>query len=72
MPEQTHKYEIDVFWSDEDGCFIARMPDLENCAAWGDTHEEAVAQAHVAIQADLTSRRRAGDPIPDPMPRVLV
>ncbi|MDP8940439.1 MAG: type II toxin-antitoxin system HicB family antitoxin [Actinomycetota bacterium] len=72
MRGQIHNYEIDIFWSEEDGCFIACVPDLENCAAWGDTYEEALAQAHVAIRADLVSRKNFGDPIPEPTPRVLV
>jgi predicted RNase H-like HicB family nuclease len=45
VPEQVHKYEIDLFWSDEDGYFIACGPDLENCVAWGDNYEEALARA---------------------------
>lgn len=71
MREPEYKYEIDIFWSDEDGCFIACVPDLENCAAWGMTYEEALAQAHPAIRADLKSREVFGDPIPEPTPRVL-
>jgi predicted RNase H-like HicB family nuclease len=70
--EPDYKYEVDIFWSDEDGCFIACVPDLENCAAWGMTYEEALAQTHLAIQADLKSRQVFGDPIPEPTPRVLV
>jgi predicted RNase H-like HicB family nuclease len=69
--ESGQQYEIDIFWSDEDGCFVACVPDLDNCAAWGSTYEEALSQAHVAIRADLASRRRVGDLIPDPSPRVL-
>ena len=71
MQERVQRYEIDIFWSDEDGCFIACVPDLGNCAAWGTTYEEALAQAHMAIRADLASRRRAGGPIPTATPRVL-
>ena len=71
MQEQGHRYEIDIFWSEEDGCFIACVPDLDNCAAWGMTYEEALSQAHAAIRADLASRRRVGDPVPEPTPRVL-
>jgi len=70
--EPVPKYEIDVFWSDEDGCFIACVPDLENCAAWGMSYEEALAQAHVAIRADLRSRENFGEQIPEPTHRVLV
>lgn len=68
---QEHKYEIDLFWSDEDLCFVACVPDLENCAAWGDTYEEALMRAHAAIRADLASRRTFGDPIPEPTQRLL-
>ena len=71
MQEQGNRYGIDIFWSDEDGCFIACVPELDNCAAWGMTYEEALAQAHAAIRADLASRRRYGAPIPEPTPRVL-
>jgi predicted RNase H-like HicB family nuclease len=71
VQEQGYRYGIDIFWSDEDGCFIACVPDLDNCAAWGTTYEEALAQAHEAIRADLASRRRVGDPIPTATPRVL-
>jgi predicted RNase H-like HicB family nuclease len=70
--EPEYTYEIDIFWSNEDGCFIACVPDLENCAAWGMSYEEALAQAHVAIHADLRSRQVFGDPIPAPTGRVLV
>ena len=50
---------------------MACVPDLENCAAWGMSYEEALAQAHLAIQADLVSRRVFGEPSPVPRPRFL-
>ena len=71
MREPEYKYQIERFWSEEDCCFIACVPDLENCAAWGMTYEEALAQAHLAIRADLISRQAFGDPIPEPTVRVL-
>jgi predicted RNase H-like HicB family nuclease len=71
VQEQGYRYEIDIFWSNEDGCFTACVPDLHDCAAWGMTYEEALAQAHAAIRADLASRQRVGDPIPTATPRVL-
>ena len=65
-----YRYEIDIFWSEEDECFIACVPDLEKCAGWGTTYEEALARGHAAIRADLRSRRRvAGEPIPEPTPQ---
>ena len=69
--EPDYKYEIDIFWSDEDDFFIACVHDLENCAALGNTYEEALAQAHVAIRADLVSRQKCGDAIPEPSQRAL-
>ena len=49
MGEPEHKYAIEIFWSEEDDCFVACVPDLENCAAWGMSYEKALAQAHLAI-----------------------
>ena len=69
--EPEYKYEIDIFWSDEDECFIACAPDLQNCAGWGMTYGEAVAGGHAAIRAELRSRRVAGEAIPEPAPQLL-
>ena len=69
--EPEYRYAIEIFWSEEDGCFVACVPDLENCAAWGKTYEQALTQSHLAIQADLISRRVFGEPIPEPKPRFL-
>ncbi len=71
MREPEYKYTIEIFWSKEDGGFIACVPDLKNCAAWGASYEEALAQAHLAVRADLMSRRVFGEPIPEPTPRIL-
>ena len=71
MREPEYKYAIEIYWSEEDGCFVACVPDLENCVAWGMSYEEALAQAHVAIQADLADRRVFGEPIPEPSPQFL-
>ncbi len=68
---RDYRYEIDIFWSDEDDCFVACVPDLDNCAAWGDTYEDALQRAHAAIRADLASRRTFGEPIPEVTPRLL-
>ena len=71
MRGQGYRYEIDIFWSDEDGCFVACVPDLGNCASWGETYEEALGRAHAAIRADLASRLTFGDPVPEPTQRLL-
>ena len=69
--EPEYRYAIEIFWSEEDDCFVACVPDLENCAAWGMSYEQALAQAHLAIQADLNSRRVFGESIPEPTSRSL-
>ena len=61
---QELKYEIDIFWSEEDGSFIANAPELPYCSAWGETYEEALAEAKVAIRGHLSVLRELGRPIP--------
>ena len=47
------QYEIYIFWSDEDGSYIAVAPEIPGCSAWGDTYEEALYQVKVAIRGHL-------------------
>ena len=44
-----HKYEIITYWSEEDGSFIAEVPELAGCMADGASHEEAVRNAQEAL-----------------------
>ncbi len=59
-------YHINVFYSDEDQAYVADIPDLEACAAHGDTPEEALRQALVAKEAWLAAANANGKPIPTP------
>jgi predicted RNase H-like HicB family nuclease len=59
------KYAIIVYWSDEDDVWIAEAPDLEPCAAHGNTPEQAVAELRVAMDLWLEVAREKGQPIPD-------
>jgi predicted RNase H-like HicB family nuclease len=52
-------------WSDEDGSYVADIPDLAFCSAFGDTPEEALRQVLIAKEAWLESAKGRGDPIPD-------
>jgi predicted RNase H-like HicB family nuclease len=65
------KYEIILYWSDEDGAFIAEVPELPGCAADGPTRQEAVANAETAIQEWIETARDLGRPIPEPRGRLL-
>lgn len=59
-------YHINVFWSEEDGCYVADIPDLRFCSAFGDSAEEAVREVQTAKEAWLDAARDAGDPVPEP------
>ncbi len=63
------RYPIDVRWSDEDGVWIADVPDLVACSAHGATPHEAVAEVEVAADAWIEAARRTGRPVPSPSPR---
>jgi predicted RNase H-like HicB family nuclease len=59
-------YHINVFYSDEDGGYIADIPDLEACSASGSSPERAVAEVAKAKEAWIAAAREAGRPIPAP------
>ena len=61
-----NRYAIVVFWSDEDGAWIADVPDLKSCSAFGSSPEEAVAEVRIAMQAWLDAARESGLEIPKP------
>lgn len=65
-------YHINVFYSDEDGGYIADIPDLEACSAFGATPEEAVAEVSRAKEAWLAAARDRGGPIPRPRYRPAI
>lgn len=60
------QYLIQVFWSDEDQGFIAIVPDLPGCSAFGETATEAVRALEGAQAAWIEACRVSGDPIPAP------
>jgi predicted RNase H-like HicB family nuclease len=61
----VNRYAIIVFWSDEDTAWVADVPDLKSCAAFGETPEEAVAEVRVAMDAWIAAAKDAGLPIPE-------
>ena len=68
----TNRYEIIIFWSDEDQSFIADVPELPGCMAHGSSHAEALENAQQAISLWLETAVEHGDPIPEPKGRRLV
>ena len=61
-----HKYEIIMYWSNEDNAFVAQVPELPGCAAHGDTQEMALAEVKQAMDLWIDTAREFGDPIPEP------
>ena len=61
-----NKYEIILYWSDEDSVFVAEVPELPGCIAHGATQEEALSNAQDAIQLWIDTAHEFGDPIPKP------
>ncbi len=67
-----NKYEVIIYWSEEDKAFVAEVPELPGCAAHGSTQETALASAQEAIRLWLDTAREFGDPIPEPKGRRLI
>lgn len=58
-------YPIVIFYSEEDECYVADIPDLKYCSAFGDTPEEALKEVLMAKEAWLEVARAKGKPIPE-------
>jgi predicted RNase H-like HicB family nuclease len=65
------KYEIILYWSEEDQAFIAEVPELAGCAADGSTRQEALANAETVIPEWLETAKELGRTIPEPKGRLL-
>ncbi len=65
------KYEVIIYWSDEDEAFIAEVPELPGCAADGPTRQEALVAAEVVIREWIETARELGRSIPEPKGRLI-
>ena len=65
-------YHINVFYSDEDDCYVADIPDLRFCSALGASAHEAVRQVEIAKAAWLKVAKERGKPIPKPKYRPAI
>jgi predicted RNase H-like HicB family nuclease len=65
------RYEIIVYWSDEDQAFIAEVPELPGCAADGATYQEAITNAEIVIREWIETATVLGRPIPQPKGRLV-
>ena len=65
------KYELIIYWSDEDQAFVVEVPELPGCMADGETYQAALANAEVVIQEWIDAAREMGRPVPEPKGRLI-
>lgn len=66
-----NRYEIILYWSEEDGSFIAEVPELPGCAADGATYSEALSNVEIIISEWMETAQELGRPIPKPKGRLM-
>ena len=66
-----NKYEIIMYWSEDDQAFIAEVPELPGCVADGATYQEALANVEVIIREWIETAQELGRPIPQPKGRLM-
>ena len=65
------KYELIIYWSEEDKAFVVEVPELPGCMADGETYEAAVANAKKVIEEWIETAHRLGRPVPEPKGRLI-
>ena len=66
------RYEIIVYWSDDDQALIAEVPELPGCAADGQSYQEALANAEIVIKEWIETANELGRAVPEPKGRLMV
>ena len=65
------RYEVILYWSEDDQAFIAEVPELPGCAADGATYQEALSNAEVIMQEWIETAQEQGRTVPEPKGRLL-
>lgn len=65
------KFEVIIYWSEEDQLFVAEVPELAGCMADGATYQEALANAELVIQEWIETAQELGRRIPEPKGRLV-
>ena len=65
------KYEIIIYWSNEDDAFIVEVPELPGCMADGNTYQEALSHVEVIIQEWIDTAKELNRPIPEAKGRLI-
>jgi len=66
-----YKYEIIIYWSEEDKKYIAEVPELPGCMADGDTHEEVIRNVQIIISEWIETAKKLGRAIPEPKGKLM-
>lgn len=66
-----YRYEVIIYWSDEDHAFLAEVPELAGCMADGATYAEALSKVEQIIREWIETAESLGRPIPAPKGRLL-
>ncbi len=65
------RYELVVYWSQDDDCFVVEVPELPGCMSDGKTYQEAVSNAEVVIAEWIETAQALGRPIPEPKGKLM-
>ncbi|MEG4091775.1 type II toxin-antitoxin system HicB family antitoxin [Microcoleus sp. Pol12B4] len=65
------KYEVIIYWSEEDQAFVGEVPELPGCAADGETYREALQNLEIIMQEWIETANALGRPIPQPKGRLM-
>ena len=65
------RYELIIYWSEEDNSYIVEVPELSGCMADGSTYGEAVKAAEAVIREWIETAREIGRPIPEPRGKLM-
>jgi len=68
----VYKYAIEIFYSEEDGGYIAVVPELAGCSAYGDNEEQALREIKTAIDLWISTAKNMGREIPKPHGREVL
>jgi predicted RNase H-like HicB family nuclease len=65
------RYEVIIYWSEEDSAYIAEVPELPGCAADGQTYQSALRNVEVIVKEWIETARDLGRPVPEPKGRLV-
>lgn len=71
MSEKYLRYPVEIFWSYEDECYIAVVPDLPGCSAGGLTYSEALQEVTIAMELWIDHSIQNGEKLPKPSKRLM-